>query len=444
MAHIIAHQRCKSKPRIGVQLRLFEHSNFAGLCSLFETWRLWKVSELFAGLGSKRGKDAEHLALTYACRGPIGAKTQTGLSEALADDELFERYVPTKITQYDLSRFLAWFGNRSSLFWQQVMQKVQATAPLRSIASGIWVLDDTILEKTGRATAYVRKLYDHAKQQFVHGISYVQLLYVDGNKQYPLFFGIHAKRGRKPSPQRERTAPIGKLAIALKTITQALDCGYRPKAVVFDGWYAAVCFLRALRRLQLPFVSRLSSARILLVGNRKVKAKDLSPNIGCARYYRQLKVRAFALTATLPNYGLVQVVVFKQRRKKPVIVFTDLLDADPTTVIELYRQRWAIESWFREIKQRYGLDAFQHRTPARIIAHLALTLLSYLLVVLLQQLVAAVRKCKAKELFTRLIRIAAMVTVVDGNLNIVAGSAHRLFRTTIRCLNRLQTIPSTA
>lgn len=444
MAPIIARKRCKSKPQIGVQLRLFEHSNFAGICSLFETWRLWNGSSLFAGLGPKRGKDAEQLALTYACRGPIGAKTQTGLIEALANDELFERYVPVNIAQYDLSRFLDWFGGQAMMFWLQVMHKVQATVPLRSAASGIWVLDDTILEKTGRATAYVRKLYDHAKRQFVPGISYVQLLYVDRGRQHPLFFEIHTKRGRKASPQRGRTSPIGKLRLALKTITQALACGYRPRAVVFDAWYAAACFLRALQRLRLSFVSRLSSARIVIVGGRKVKAKNLARNIGAARYYRRLKVRASALMAVLPNYGPVQVVVFKQHRKGPVILITNLLDADLTTVIELYRQRWAIENWFREIKQRYGLDKFQHRTAARIIAHLVLTLLSYLLVVLLQRLVTALRKCKAKELFTKVIRIAAIVTVMGGSFNIVAGSAHRLFRTTIRCLNRLQSIPSTA
>jgi len=440
---IVAQETKKRKPHIGVQLRLFEHSRFAGLCTLFETWRLWNGSSLFEGLGGKRGKDAEGLALAYVCRGPIGAQTQTGLSEALANDELFEHYVPLRISQWDFSRFLDWFGDRALLFWCGVIRKAQVTKQLRRTITGIWVIDDTILEKTGKRIANVRKLYDHAKQQFVYGISYVQLLSVDRGQRYPLFFGIHSKRGRKPTKQRDRVAPIGKLKIALRLITQALDCGCRPRAVVFDAWYAATCLLRALRRLRLPFVSRLNSARTLLIDGRKVKAKALCSTIGCARYYRRLKVRAFALMAILPKYGPVQVVVFKQRRKSPVIVMTDLLDADLTAVIELYRQRWSIETWFKEIKQRYGLDKFQHRSAARILAHIVLILLSYLLVTLLQQLAPAVRTCKSKELFVRVIRIVAVVSVVDSVLNIIVGSSHHLFQRTVLRFNGLQMIPST-
>lgn len=444
MAVIIAPRGGKSKAQIGVQLRLFEHSRFAGLCVLFETWRLWNGSSLFAGLGSKRGKEAEHLALTYVCRGPIGAKNQTGLTEAVANDELFEHYVPQKITQWDLSRFLAWFGVRALPFWQEVILKIKSTEPIRGGSAAIWVLDDTILEKTGRTISDVRKLYDHAKQQFVHGISYVQLLSVDRGKQYPLFFGIHSKRGRKPAKQRERTAPIGKLRIAQRLISQALACGCRPRAIVFDSWYAATCLLRVLRRFHLPFVSRLCGSRNLLLDGRKVKAKDLGRNLGCARYYRRLKVRAVALAATLPNYGTVQVVVFKQRRKSPVILITDLLDADLTTIIELYRQRWAIETWFKEIKQRYGLDKFQHRSAARVRAHVVLTLLSYLLVALLQQLIHPIQQYKAHELFLRVIRIAAAISLVDGVINIITGAYNHVFRESVLCLNELLPLSSTA
>ncbi|MBI4725920.1 transposase [candidate division TA06 bacterium] len=252
---------------------------------------------------------------------------------------------------------------------------MQQSAKTRCISSGVLILDDTILEKTGNQMAGVRKLFDHAKKTFVNGLSLVQLFYVDSQKRYPLWYALHSNRGRKPKPTKDRTVPIGKYKIALRLIRQAIECGIRPKAVLFDAWYASVRFLKSLHKMGLSFVSRLASSRYLLVNGIRIKAADLLKQKHRYRYYKSLKAKAFAVSAILPHFGEVTVVCVKYRNKSAVII-TNLNTYDLVYIVSLYRQRWAIEVYFREAKQVFGLDKFQNRSASSIQAHLALTALA--------------------------------------------------------------------
>lgn len=444
MTTIVAQGSKKCKPHLGVQLRLFEHSRYAGLSAFFETWRWWNGNSLFEGVPSKRGKDAEQLALTYMCRGPVGAFTQTGIVESIENDDLFERYVPEKVKQYDLSRFLSWFGAHAPTFRLLVIAKLQDTAITKGKPSGVLIVDDTILEKTGKKFSGLRKLYDHAKKKYVKGLSLVQLLYADDQKRYPLFEAIHGTRGRKPCPKRNRETSIGKHKIALRLIKQAVACGIRPKAVLFDAWYAATSFLKALRWLKLQFVCRYNGGWGLLINGRRIKANELTKQKRRYHYYRRLKANAFCLTAELPYYGPVFVVVVKDRRRKPAVIITSIMDADLVAIIELYRKRWTIETYFKEAKQRFGLDKFQHRSAAAIQAHLVLVSLSYILVMLLKLVVPLLQGQSFKYLAKYLFRITAIIVYENATFQIITKHCQRIFQKIVLFFNDLDPLPSTA
>ncbi|MBI4727291.1 transposase [candidate division TA06 bacterium] len=243
---------------------------------------------------------------------------------------------------------------------RRVIAKLQDTAITKGQPSGLLIIDDTILEKTGKKFSGLRKLYDHAKKKYVKGPSLVQLLYADDQKRYPLFETTPGTRGRKPGPKRNRETSIGKHKIALRLIKpRRRRGGIRLKAALFDAWYAAASFLKALQWLKLQFVCRFNGGWGLLINGRRIKANELTKQKRRYRYYRQLKAQAFCLTAELPNYGPVFVVVVKERRRKPVVIITSIMDSDIVTIIELYRQRWTIETYFKKAKQRFGLDKFQ-------------------------------------------------------------------------------------
>jgi len=329
------------------------------------------------------------------------------------------------------------------VFWERAVAKLGTHKLTRCRPNGVLIVDDSALIKTGRKMAEVRKLFDHSKKQFARGISYVQLYYLDRAKQYPLFFELHSKRGRRPKAKPHRTAPIGKIRIALRLLDQAIAAGIRPKAVLFDAWFLGTAFLKELHKLRLPFVSRLSSNRNLIVNGRTVKTKRLLKQKQRYRYSRSLKARWFALPAILPGYGPVLVVCLKHKRRKTAIV-SNLLSADPCALVELYRQRWAIETFFKEAKQVFGLDKFQNRKRHGILAHLVLTNLSCLLVALLKLLLPGARSMKLKMLFRSLFRIVADLTFQNGTLIIIIGKTRRWFAKTVSFFNDLQPLASTA
>ena len=90
------------------------------------------------------------------------------------------------------------------------------------------------------------------------------------------------------------------------------------------------------------------------------------------------------LWAKLYGLGKGAVVVVKEKRKKTSYLVSTNLHLSALDIIRYYAKRWKIEQMIKDLKQRLGFGDYQVRNLQAIQRHVALSLLSYTLLILLK------------------------------------------------------------
>jgi SRSO17 transposase len=86
----------------------------------------------------------------------------------------------------------------------------------------------------------------------------------------------------------------------------------------------------------------------------------------------------------LPDYGQVRLVVTKDGQGRYEYLVTNKLDADLTWVVMAKCLRLDVEVLFRGVKQLAGLGACQCYVDRAMVRHVALVMLSYVMLQLLR------------------------------------------------------------
>ena len=103
------------------------------------------------------------------------------------------------------------------------------------------------------------------------------------------------------------------------------------------------------------------------------------------KYRAALGVRAAALPVYAPSAGRVRLVVVRNEHGNFEYLVTNDLAADLTTVVLRKRSRWRIETIFRDTKQLAGLGACQGWVDQAMVRHVALVLLTFVVLQLLRR-----------------------------------------------------------
>ncbi len=117
---------------------------------------------------------------------------------------------------------------------------------------------------------------------------------------------------------------------------------------------------------------------------KQQSVRELAPRLK-VKWRRQLAVRATAVTVYAPKYGQLRLVVVKNRHGNWEYLVTNALTADLTTVVQRKRRRWPIETVFRDSKQFASLGACQCWVDQALVRHVALVLLTFMVLQLLRQ-----------------------------------------------------------
>jgi hypothetical protein len=105
-----------------------------------------------------------------------------------------------------------------------------------------------------------------------------------------------------------------------------------------------------------------------------------------------------------PMKGAVREIVVKTDTGKTLRLFTNDLDAPAEEIADLYKRRWQIELFFRLLKQTLKITHFLGRSENAVRIQIAVALIAFLLLHLLQKMT------KAKHGFLELVRL------IRGNL----------------------------
>jgi SRSO17 transposase len=247
---------------------------------------------------------------------------------------------------------------------------------------GYLVLDDVIVEKSrARRLPWAARIYSFAKKRSVWGFQIIVLLWCsrDGSWRIPLGFRLW-----RPKRTCRKTRYQTKVQLAESLVKPVVCSGLPIEYIVADTHYTAGWFTKKLARLGLVWQGTLDPKTYVVWRGKHLSVRDLAPHLKL-KWRRHVHVRAVALKVYAPKYGHIQLVVVKNRHGNWEYLVTNALTADLPTVVERKRRRWPIETVFRDSKQFAGLEACQCWVDQALVRHVALVLVTFVVLQLLRQ-----------------------------------------------------------
>jgi hypothetical protein len=234
-------------------------------------------------------------------------------------------------------------------------------------------LDDTLVpHERSKKMRGVYWDYDHALRRNVLWTRLVVLLWTDGFWRIPVGFAVWHKKGARPKYR-------SKNELARTLLRWAIHRGIRPEYVTFDNWYASRGNMKLIvRELGLEFATRLKKNTRLLWRGRKLQARTIGRRLLAERrVWSRSGTWARATTVAVGELGAMTFVVVKDDLDGQGMGVRYLLASAPrlsaALVVERYRSRWAIETFFEDLKQHLGLGSYQGRTVDGQTCHVAMS-----------------------------------------------------------------------
>jgi hypothetical protein len=237
---------------------------------------------------------------------------------------------------------------------------------------GYLCLDDVVVEK-----AFAKKLpwagwtYSFAKKRTVYGLHIVVLLWCSRDGHWRIAVAFRLWRPTRKVGRHDYRTKLQLAEAMIKDIRAArLPCDY----VVFDTHYTAGWFTKMLTRLGLVWVGTLSPRTHVVWRGEKLAVSALALRLRL-KWRPHLGAQAVALRVYAPPFGLLRLVVTRNRHGNFEYLVSNDLGADPTTLVVRKRSRWSVETIIRDAKQFAGLEACQCWVDQAMVRHVALVLL---------------------------------------------------------------------
>ena len=283
----------------------------------------------------------------------------------------------------------------------------------KSLGEGYLILDDVVIEKFGKVCSFVGYCYSTSRKGVVLGIHIVVVVWcsMDGRYRIPVGFVLWMPKHRYRCGENNKEYKT-KIELGKELIVWVRKRGLKFAYICFDAWYGATWFMKWLNNRGIIFITEVPCDRRVLYRNKGLIRVDEVAKGLSYRWDKELEKEVSVLRVLLPDYGQkkqVRLVVTrtktggakgtkegskaKARGKKSIpeggkesqedkykykyeYIVTNELDARGRKVVRRKQSRWKIETVFRDEKQYGGLCACQCRVEEAMRRHVALSLLT--------------------------------------------------------------------
>jgi putative transposase len=216
------------------------------------------------------------------------------------------------------------------------------------LQGGYLVIDDTVINKSfAKSIEKLAWIFCSKENRAVLGLNLVVLVWSNGTTTLPLAVKIWKKGGKSKYD----------LALELLAYAKNILC-LQPDYVAFDSWYASKKILKRLNTYKWTFFSQLKK-------NRKFNGVQLQKFRRHPYWIEQGKI-----------FDDLPVLVVRHGKKHFV---TNNLSLSRKEVLALYKTRWVIETMFRILYSRLGLEDCQSISLRAQTAHIHLTMMTLVL-----------------------------------------------------------------
>ena len=265
------------------------------------------------------------------------------------------------------------------------LEELQNHGDTRWSTDGYIVIDDSVLQRTGKELPGAGSFYDHSEGEPVWGQDLVYAFYTDHKTSYPLAFRQFEKNECEDQEEAEKT----KYDLARELITELEEeVGVPAATYLFDSWFAHDSGLIAhVESYGKDWVGPLRSNRQVEFANKERRVDALEERIDTEE--REIDDEIYNIwTKTLPvsKLGNVRLVIAEkeldddenEEEENPVkYLATNKIDAPSAHIIRSYSRRWRIETFFEDSKEDLGLGGCEVRDSDGASRHWHLQMLTY-------------------------------------------------------------------
>lgn len=268
-----------------------------------------------------------------------------------------------------------------------------------------FVVDDSLLEKSGKTIEGISRVNNHVKGGFTFGFKLLLLGFFDGKMLIPADFSLHREsrknnfglkqkeqkkqfksKNPKSSPGEIRKQELDekKTDMIVKMIKRATKRGLDASYVLMDSWFTCEEVIKSIRKikrgaLHVVGMCKMDKRKFNIDGKELnsatiVKMHEVRSKIKCSKKYKSQYIVVNAVYKGIP----VKLFYVKYKRAK---TWTLILSTDTNIsfnrAMEIYQIRWTIEVLFKECKQYLSLGNAQNTNFNGQIADTALALTTY-------------------------------------------------------------------
>jgi len=266
------------------------------------------------------------------------------------------------------------------------LQKFSQTLKIKARSVVFFLLDDTIIKKTGKKIPGCAWYKDHAQNlSNVFGHQWVLAALLYKKALLPLGSRLYHPKGAKGCGRFQTKITLAKRI--LQNLCLPMACKLY---VLADSWYGCKELALLCRNYGYHMISQLKSNSVVWVKGKKTPVAELASRTSAFReisvflYGKNKTLKIAKFIAIVKGLGPVAVVIVKEKRKKiRYLVSTNFL-LPALEIVKFYANRWKIEQMIKDLKQRLGLEDYQVRNLRGIQGHVTLVLLSYFTLILLK------------------------------------------------------------
>ena len=286
------------------------------------------------------------------------------------------------------------FLNRPLTNWRQVLtyvsvkyrQTVEENTVSTPKTEACFIIDDTLIEKTGLKMEGISKVFDHNRNTCVLGYKMLVLGYNDGISTQACDFSLHRENSKNnwglnkrelkkhregihdskdPDHKRLGELDINKLKSSLLMLKRAIGNKFKAKYLLADSWFSSAEFIKDVKKISKGSVDYLG------IGHKdaaryKINGVGWTPRQIIERYSRVSKRKNkkynseyFYVSCLIHDYHVKLIFIRNINGKEWSFIITTDMKISFEKAYELYQVRWTIEVLFKECKQYFKLGKCQ-------------------------------------------------------------------------------------
>jgi SRSO17 transposase len=307
----------------------------------------------------------------------LGDKNLSGLSRAIPDgrheSSLYRFLSQAKWDTHKVKQVRLEQLNRKA---RRALAKQQRNGKKATV---YLIIDDSLVEKSGKTMAGVAKHRSHKDKKSVLGHVWVSAQLVVAGSSYPLDWCLYR---RQSECEANGVLFRSKPQIALEMIKQYQPLPNTETVVLTDSWYANQDLIKLCGKREFHYIGAVKSNRKLKVGHHNQQVQQWRAVLPKSAFERvKLKderYKVWTVVGQLSCGQAVKVVVNRRigvKKWRYLVCTNTSLDAQ--TILATYFVRWEVENFYRAAKFILGWSDYQMRKLEAIENHVLLMMVTH-------------------------------------------------------------------